>query len=362
MSKKANIKILMYYSFGNKIGGPLTYINTIINSDLNKKYTFSTCFQNKAPGGIDLKLLIKMIKEIKSQKPDIVHIHGLQSEGFYGALASKIAGCRNIVMTVHGFAFDSGILSKFKKFLYRYFVEPITIRFSKKLYCVCEYASKRDIIVKNAKHCNCGVIHNCVPVLKVSESRLKVRCRLNIKDDDIVFIICGRVCKEKGFGVLADAIKILTKKNIDSYKLLVLGDGDYFSEFCDSLKNEIKSGTVITIGQTQQVADYLCASDVFILPSFHENLPIAILEAGQCGLPVIASDVGGIPELICDGKSGFLVHGFNPVDFESKMEIFIDNRDLCKVMGDYIKSDFSNRFSIEKMCDKIGEVYEQSLI
>ena len=96
----------MYYSYENKIGGPLTYINTIINSELKKEHKFFTLFQNKAPGGLDISLLKKMIMEIKRIKPDIVHVHGAQSEGFYGVLAAKLAGKCKIVTTVHGFAFD----------------------------------------------------------------------------------------------------------------------------------------------------------------------------------------------------------------------------------------------------------------
>lgn len=354
-------KVLMYYSYGNMIGGPLTYINTVMNSDLKYKYDFSTCFQNKAPGGIDLKLLKAMAKEIKAQNPDIVHIQGLQAEGFYGVLAARLAGCKNIVTTVHGFAFDSHLISGAKKLIYRYFVEPATIRLSKKIYCVCDYAAKRDIVVKNAKKRNCGVIHNSAAELKAEEPGETIRSRYNIKKDNTVFVISGRVCREKGFAILAEAVKILNEKCGDSYRLFVLGNGDYLQEFCETLKEEIKSNRVIPVGQTDRVADYLNASDVFILPSLHENLPIAVLEAGRFGLPVIASDVGGMPELIKDGESGFLVHGFSPRDFEKKMEFFINNKDSCRKMGSCIKDDFAKRFSLKNMCDKIGEVYEQSL-
>ena len=82
--------VTMYYSYGDRIGGPLTYINTIINSDLQSKYEFTTCYQNKAPGGVDIPLLKAMVKELRRIKPDIVHIQGAQSEGFYGVLAAKI--------------------------------------------------------------------------------------------------------------------------------------------------------------------------------------------------------------------------------------------------------------------------------
>ena len=112
-------KVLMYYSYGDRIGGPLTYINTIINSPLKEKYEFVTCYQNQAPGGFDGQMLQRMTEQIKKEKPDIVHVHGAQSEGFYGVLAAKRAGCKCIVMTVHGFAFDDKGCTGIKHFLYK---------------------------------------------------------------------------------------------------------------------------------------------------------------------------------------------------------------------------------------------------
>ena len=122
MNGEKKIKVLMYYSFGNRIGGPLTYINSIMNSELNEEIDFRTCFQNMAPNGLKMSLLKRMIKQIKSENPDIVHVHGLQSEGFYGVLAAKISGCHNIVTTVHGFAYDAQKKFSVKWFLYKYVV------------------------------------------------------------------------------------------------------------------------------------------------------------------------------------------------------------------------------------------------
>lgn len=361
MNQNRRKKVLMYYSFGDKIGGPLTYINTIINSNLKEKYDFCTCFQNKAPGGMDKELLREMVKKIKSERPDIVHVHGLQSEGFYGVLASRLAGCKNIVTTVHGFAFDSTILSSKKKFVYKYFVEPFTIKFSKKIYCVCEFAAKRKIIVKNAKKRNVGVIYNTTSQLHPTLSRKVVRREYGIKDSDFVFIISARVCKEKGFEIIENSIKHLNKSGINNFKLIVLGDGDYLPQFCENLRNELELNQVLIMGHTTNVADFLNAADAFIFPSFHENLPISILEAGYFGLPVIASNVGGIPEMISNSRNGYLVNGFNPVDYAEKMKLLIRNPRILKSMSNNIKTDFEAKFSLDTMCKKISEVYEQLL-
>lgn len=354
-------KVLMYYSYGNKIGGPLTYINTLIDSELKEKYNFVTCYQNKAPGGVDMTLLRDMVKAIKAENPDIVHVHGAQSEGFYGAVAAKLAGCKHIVMTVHGFAFDDSNCTGLKHFLYRNMVEPLSLKLSDSVYCVCKHASERDVVVKNAGKRNCGYIHNPVPEISASVPRESIREQYHIHENDVVFAISARVTKEKGFDVLADTVKMLNAQGIDNFKLMVLGNGAYYEEFCDQMHDEIQQGQVIMIGQTNKVADYLNACDAFVFPSYHENLSIAILEAGYCGLPGIVSDVGGNGEIIKDGETGFLIKEFSPEAYANKIIELINNKELLKMMQTAIRKDIVDRFSLSYICEQVDEVYMNEL-
>jgi len=354
-------KVLMYYSYGDKIGGPLTYINTVINSKLKEKYDFATCYQNQAPGGWDGKMLKRMTEQIKKEKPDIVHVHGAQSEGFYGVLAAKRAGCKHIVMTVHGFAFDDSGCKGIKHFLYKNIIEPYSLRRSDSVYCVCKFASERNIVKKNCGKRSCGYIHNPVPVLKVEENREALRQRYGIEQNDTVFAISGRFAKDKGFPVLAEAVKILNKNTDIPFKLLVIGDGNYKNTFSEIMKEEIASGQVILAGHTNRVADYLAASDVFVFPSYHENLSIALLEACASALPCIVSNVGGNAEIVTDGENGFVIDGFEPEKYAEKMKYFLENKTQIISMGDKAKYVVQTEFSIEKMCEKIDEVYKNAL-
>jgi len=355
-SSECKPKVLMYYSYGNKVGGPLTYIQTIIGSELKERYDFVTCYQNKAPGGLDLKLLRDMTAAIRQEKPDIVHVHGAQSEGFYGVLAAKLAGCRKIVMTVHGFAHDDSGCRGVKHFLYRHIVEPLSLRLSDRVYCVCEYASRRDIVVRNAGRRSCGYIHNPVPEMTTRESREVIRARYGIGPEETVFAIAGRVTRDKGFDVLARAVKLLNGQG-RRFRLLVMGDGAYFAKFSELMKDEIAAGQVVMVGRTDRVADYLFASDAFVFPSYHENLSIALLEACAAGLPCIVANVGGNPEIVTDQQSGYVIDGFAPEDFADRMRRMIDDPQLRGRMGAEAQRDILERFALSRMCRKIEEVY-----
>lgn len=351
-------KVLMYYTYADKIGGPLTYINTLINSKLKDDFEFKTLFQGKAPGGLDIVLMKDMIAKIKAEKPDILHVHGVQSEGLYGVLAGKIAGCKNVVMTVHGFAFDDSVYHGIKKFLYKFIVEPLTVRLADKVYCVCEFASKRFIVRKNAKKSgNFGYIHNPAPELIRKETRENVRKRLSVSDEDIVFCISARLSKEKGFDILGEIVRQAKIKTNNKFKFLVLGDGAYKDEFVCDVNEEIENGTVIMTGSTDRVADYLAASDAFIFPSYHENLSIAILEACLSELPCIVSNVGGNPEIIENDINGFVINSFEPDDYVEKIVFLTENPEIRKEMGRKNKEIISEKFSLDHICDQVKKVY-----
>lgn len=349
--------VAMYYTYGDKIGGPLTYINTIIGSELSEKIDFHTCYQNKAPGGFDHRLLRDMVRRLRLIKPDIVHVQGAQSEGFYGVLSAKLAGCGNIVLTIHGFAHDDSNCKGVKHFLYKYLVEPLTIRMADKVFCVCKFASQRKIVKCNAGRRNLGYIHNPVPELVVRQKREDIRNAYKISDEDVLFCIASRLTKEKGFDLLADTIKMINNTGIKKFRLLVMGDGDYYQQFYDDLKEEIEKGQVIMIGKTDDVASYLSAADAFVFPSYHENLSIALLEACASGLPCVVGNVGGNAEVILDGKNGYVVDRLCAEEFVQKIALLINNRALLNRMQSFAKMDVQERFSKEKLLCQIQEVY-----
>lgn len=352
--------VLTYYTYSNRIGGPLTYINTLKKSELCRDYNIQSLFQEKAPGGLDISLFISMVKAIKKIKPEIVHVQGAQSEGFYGVLAAKAAGCRNVVLTIHGFAFDDAGCRGIKKLLYKYLVEPITIRLADRVFCVCAYAAGRRIVRWNAGkgRRNCGYIHNCIPKMEVSKSREQMRGQLVISMEESVFCVCGRLSREKGLDILADAWLKLKTFGVNQPRLLIIGDGEYRSEFETLLQADIASGQVIMVGQTDRVADYLNASDVFVFPSYHENLSIALLEACASGLACIVSDVGGNTEIITDGVNGIVVQEQTGMAYANAMAALLEDPDRMKLYQKTGRTLVYERFSRENMIEEVRKVYD----
>jgi glycosyltransferase involved in cell wall biosynthesis len=352
--------VLHYYSSSTQIGGPLTYINTILNSDLKKTYCFDTCFQMMAPGGINLPLLDRMRRQIRQTAPDLLHVHGLQSEGLYGLMAGRLAGCKRILVTVHGLASDTVEMNPVKRMLYRHVVEPYTLRHVDFVYCVCDYATKRSIIRKNARKLLPTIHTGIVPVLPTRE-RCQVRKELGIPESKFVGIIVSRVVKDKGYEEFAKAIGRLYQNGEDRVRFCIVGEGGYTAELNRILNREISAGYVKLCGRRQDVVDLLFASDFFVLPSWHENFPISVLEAGQAGLPAIATSVGGIPELVEHERTGLLVPVNDPLKLMEAIAQLLNHSTRISWMGKNMQARIEASFSLNAMVNKIQGTYSQIL-
>jgi L-malate glycosyltransferase len=339
------------------MGGPLTGYNRLINSKLSSKYHFIPLVQTFPPRYLGLNLFFDLYKKIKKENPEILHIRGLQSEGFFGVLAGKAAGCKNIVLSVHGFYFDEIELSKIKKFLFKRIVEPLTLRLADSVYCVCDYAVKRDIIQNNAKHLF-GYIHNAAPNfsnLDKTQLRTDFRCGYSMNQDDVVVVTVSRISKDKGFDTLIKVIKTL--KSESNLKFVIVGDGPYLDQAKFELDSEIEEGKVIFTGRLKDVSSALFGSDIFAFPSLHENLSNALLEACASSLPSVVTNIGGNPEVIINGETGFLVSPNNPEEFAKKLKVLIDSEYLRIKLGTQSNYRANTIFSEDIIFNQIDEVY-----
>lgn len=332
-------------------------LRLLLNSYLAEKYEFHTCFQTRAAGGLNIRLATEMARCIRSLRPDILHVRGLQNEGFHGLIAGKLAGCRNIVVSVHGFGGDNMDISPIKKFLFDWVIEPITLWNAKAVYCVSRQQAEHPMI-KRWGRAYIGVIPNAAPVFRPTVPREIMRKRLGFSPGDVVCITVSRITKDKGFGVLARSIRMTNSKGCDSIRYLIVGDGDYANTFQQEVGKEIRAGRVIMAGSRSDVLDLLNAAEIFVFPTLHENLSNALLEAGAAGKAIIATDVGGNSEIITHRESGMLVPPSNPRSLQAVIAELATNVLLRRRLAAAIKRRVELAFSQDIVFAKLDELYE----
>lgn len=353
-------KVVQMIVENQSIGGPSKALERLMNSNLKEKFEFIIVKQ-KAPGIYpNLKEVLRIVKILKTIKPDIVHVRGLQSEAFYGVLSCKLAGIKNIVLSVHGFYGDVLNISPLKKFIFNNIIEPIALLNAKLIYTVCTSASKRRIILKNTKNRFYGVIYNSIPSKKIiSEEKLEIlKNNLKIKNNDIVIVSVGRITEDKGYKILNLAIKKIFAKNSKcNLKFLVVGDGQYMNEFKKNIIEKKLENNVIFIGKTDNVEEYLSISDIFVFPTLHENLSNALLEACTYKLPSIVTNVGGNSEVVLHNKTGLVISKNNIDELVVAIKELALNPSKRKKFGENAYRHVKDNFSQEVVYSKIEEVY-----
>lgn len=238
----------------------------------------------------------------------------------------------------------------------------------KKVLSTCERIitvsnSLRDIVMENGYKHKVEVIYNGCDVHKFYNiNKTVARKELNLPSNGKIFLFVGHIITEKGVLELVKAFHYL--KKIESSILLVLiGYGDRIVQIEEEIKRSDLCESVLLPGYIPQgkLPLWINASDIFVLPSYQEGLPNAVLEAMACRKPVIATRVGGIPEIVSDGVTGILVEPRNVHQLREAMQILLQDEDLCLKLGVAAESLIHEHFTWEQSAKRVINVYQNLL-
>jgi glycosyltransferase involved in cell wall biosynthesis len=265
----------------------------------------------------DTRGLVELVRLCRRLRPDIVHVHS-SKVGVLGRLAAWLAGVPVRVYTVHGWSFAAydGVAGRVYLWLER-LMRPLTTA----VVCVSEATRRQGIAARACDDARTVVIHNAVEVGSIG-ARVESAGTPRI-------VSIGRLAFPKDFVTLLAA---LARVDAD-YRVSLLGDGPDASEVAATVKARGLSNRVELLGAQGTVAQLLARSDVFVLSSRSEGFPVSILEAMAAGLPVVATDVGGVAEAVVDGETGILVPAANPQAFAGALERLLADVELRRRLG-----------------------------
>ena len=172
----------------------------------------------------------------------------------------------------------------------------------------------------------------------------------------------GRLVHEKGLEELIEAVG-KTRNLFPEICLRIVGDGPMRKDLDLMIDNLSIREHVIFEGfrPHSEISGYMDESDLFVLPSYSEGMPLVVLEAMASGIPVIASRVGGVPEVIRDGFNGFLVEPKDSEALAKRIEEVLSDRDLLRKVSINAAATIRQGFSVEKAAEKISRLYERTL-
>lgn len=251
-------------------------------------------------------------------KKIVIHQHGGDFEGFYGEL-SKAAKKKVKKVLAMGDAFL--VLAP----AYKTFFESITDR--------------KDIIV-------------FPDAIEIPEIRAK-----EYGQQKILFL--GRLCKEKGIGELLHAMKSLHSDFPHAH--LYLGGIWEDKELKEQISGFEEYITWLGWISGEEKKKYLQECDIFVLPSYFEGQSIAILEAMAYCLAVVASEIGGIPQMVIQGETGVFVKPKDAVSLQDALKTVLSDKELCRGLGERARRKVEKEFAIEQNMEKLLSVYEEIL-
>jgi glycosyltransferase involved in cell wall biosynthesis len=302
-------------------------------------------------------LYILLIKE----NPTIVHSHTSKA-GLLGRFAARLAGVPIIVHTPHGHVFF-GYFGPFKTKIF-ILLEKLAARLTDKIITLSNREKEDYLSFKIAEEDKFSVICSGVGLNKFKESPLSekqnLKKELGIPENSIIAGTAGRLVPVKGPEFLIKAARYIISRYPDAY-FIFTGDGPLEQ---DLKRRALKMGiseNIIFLGWRDNIAQIISIYDIFVLPSLNEGMGRVLAEAMALGKPIVASNIGGIPDLVIHGDNGFLVPPKNPKQLAKYIQVLIEDKDKRQKMGLRGK-EMSLNFGAGRMIEKIASLYEELLI
>ena len=325
------------------VTGSKGYYNSVLEKNGIPFITCETLHKSIRPiqDCLTLSFLTRIIKQFQ---PDLVSAHSSKS-GILGRLACQTVNTP-CIFTVHGWAFTEGVPQP-SRAIYQ-ISEKLSEPLANKIVCVSNH--DRLLGIKSGMNPNrLLTIHNGMPDIP-EEFRANIANASKL----VSVVMVARFDKQKDHRTLVEAVR-----NLPKVKLKLIGDGPTLSSIQRLVEEREMTNRVKFLGYCDNVAEQLANSQIFVLISNWEGFPRTIIEAMRAGLPVVASNVGGVGEAVVDGVTGYCVPCGDGNTLQNRLSHLADNSELRQKMGNAGRQKYESEFTFERMFDKTYKLYEQ---
>jgi glycosyltransferase involved in cell wall biosynthesis len=308
----------------------------------------------------DARVLVDLVKLFRREQPDAIHVNSSKIGGL-GALAGRITGVGNIVFTAHGWPFNEDV-AWWKQAL-MYFFSWLTALFSHSTVTICKKDFNQGLRMPLVSK-KIALIPNGIPEpswLAKETARASLEKRSGPLPPGLWIGTIAELHPNKGLAYAIEALaKLRRMRRGQHIFFFVLGEGVLRPALESLVDYHGLRDSVFLVGHVQDAATYLGAFDIFLLPSLKEGLPYTMLEAGLREMPVIATAVGGIPDIIADGMSGLVIEPKNADAIFEAVSFYMDHPAEALGFGRELKKTISEHFSLQSMVPRIVNLYTKT--
>jgi glycosyltransferase involved in cell wall biosynthesis len=310
-------------------------------------------YLGKRPG-IDLRIWPRLTRVLAEFQPDVAHSH----LGILHYVLPPLLRRRPPLMvnTVHSLADKETLCwSRWSNRLaFRVGLVPVSVSTAVAASLEAMYG------VKDCRHIANGI--DVSPYRQAGAARQQWRTREGFDANDVLIVCVARLKAVKNHRMLLQAFAAANSARNGSARLLLLGEGPLRQEL-EGLARELGiERRTHFMGLRKDVSEALAAADCFVLSSHWEGNPLSVMEAMAAGLPVVATQVGGIPELVETGVHGMLTPPRDAAAMARALDLVAERRDLRAAWGQAAKMRAAESFDIERMVDNYASLYQESVV
>jgi glycosyltransferase involved in cell wall biosynthesis len=314
----------------------------------------------------DVLAFFELIKLYRNSRPSIIHLNSSKA-GALGAVAAFFYPHASVVYTIHGLVLNEPL--NLGRKIYYWLAELFSAKFKDAIICVSKFDEQSVLKWHVAPLHKIRVIYNgldytTLNLLARPDARYKLK-QIMINqisdsglDQDLVLIgtIAG-LFKTKGLTYLIKAAQIVISDNSDrKIKFIIIGDGPDRQFLTNLISSYRLEGYVYLVGAVKAASQYLPGLDIFVLSSVKEGLPYTILEAKAAGRPIVATRVGGVPELIEADKSGLTVEPKTVDQLARAINTLLEDKNLAVRLSKTAAAD-AGEFTLNSMVNKTIALY-----
>jgi glycosyltransferase involved in cell wall biosynthesis len=308
----------------------------------------------------------KKIKEIILEfNPDIVHTHASKA-GAIGRRAAYACNVPVIIHTFHGHVFHS-YFGQLKTKLFKY-IERKLARKSTAIVAISEIQKKE-----------LSEIHHICPAEKIHviplgfdlqkfqnnsiEKRKITRDTYQLQEDDVAVAIIGRLTKIKNHAFFLEVVENLLRKQVGNATFFIVGDGELMDEIQEKVSVLIEKyqAKIILTSWIKDIATFNAGMDIICLTSDNEGTPVSLIEAQASNVPIITSDVGGVKDILLEGKTGFVIKRGDLEDYVKKLGNLINNKELRMELSSNGWNFVKEKFHYTRLTRDMEELYRKLL-
>ena len=306
------------------------------------------------------RIFRELVREFKRSKVQLVHTHKYK-DTILAAPAARFAGVSHIVRTVHGLREPFEGLQSFKMSCYEAIERTVHRYCVDSIIGVSSQIESKYKVGGEVSRVTC--IRNGIDLegKSVHTDRWRTRKELRVDSETCLIGTVGRLTPVKGIPYLLEAARMLLRQGAN-VKVLVVGDGSIRPDLMTQTRELGISDNVVFLGHREDTDVLLQALDIFVLPSLSEGIPMALLEAMAASRAVVASRVGGIPEIIEDEVEGFLIEPMDVNSLAERCRRLIESPDVARRMGEQARKRVERDFSATAMADRVASVYTDLLM